>query len=538
MANHGGVIAAGDQGTAAAGAAILEQGGNAVDAAVAAAFASFIAEVGVVHLGGSGIAQIFDPQHGGAITYDFFSNMPGLGSDKAIEALDFKKVTINFGPTTQDFYLGRGSVAVPGNIFGLCRMATDHGRLPLSVSLQPAINMAREGISLSPFQADTCDLLRPLYTHTAGMRTVFQKNGKLIQPYEHLYIPDLAETLEQLAAEGSSYARNGHLAQAILADQEANGGLLTAEDLTSFQVVQMPPIRIHYRDYEILLPPPSSSGGVLTAFTLKLISHFDLASMPHGSTRYMRLLYEAMSATTRARPVWDKSIEEKTAEEAIGYFLSDTFVSHFLVEVKAAVEGEESFPTLTEPTYHPDTSHLSVIDGDGLAVSLTTTAGESAGYIVPGTGYIPNNILGEADLHPNGFHSSPAGQRIGTMMTPTIVLKDGRIRLVVGSGGSIRIRSAILQVLTNLLDYHMTLDSAVNTSRVHVEEGILQCEAGYDSAAVDRLEELGYEVNRWDKRSIYFGGAHSVSWSEDGRLVAAGDNRRGGSVARAGGNGG
>ncbi|MFZ0544122.1 MAG: gamma-glutamyltransferase, partial [Candidatus Promineifilaceae bacterium] len=184
-------------------------------------------------------------------------------------------------------------------------------------------------------------------------------------------------------------------------------------------------------------------------------------------------------------------------------------------------------------TFHPDTSHLSVIDGDGLAVSLTTTAGESAGYMVPGTGYIPNNILGEADLHPNGFHSSPAGERIATMMTPTIVLKDGRIRLVVGSGGSIRIRSAILQVLTNLLDYHMTLENAVSSSRIHLEEGILQCEAGYDPDAVDRLESLGYKVNRWDKKSIYFGGAHSVSWSEDGRLVAAGDGRRGGSVASA-----
>jgi gamma-glutamyltranspeptidase/glutathione hydrolase len=118
------------------------------------------------------------------------------------------------------------------------------------------------------------------------------------------------------------------------------------------------------------------------------------------------------------------------------------------------------------------------------------------------------------------------------MMTPTIVLHNGRIRLVVGSGGSIRIRSAILQVLTNLLDYKMDLDDAVSRNRVHLEEGVFQCEPGYDSTAVDALEELGYEVNRWDRRSIYFGGAQSVSWSENGRLVAAGDDRRGGAVAQ------
>ena len=172
-----------------------------------------------------------------------------------------------------------------------------------------------------------------------------------------------------------------------------------------------------------------------------------------------------------------------------------------------------------------------MVDGDGLAVSLTTTAGESAGYVVPGTGFIPNNMMGEADLHPNGFHSRTAGQRIPTMMTPVIVLKNGQTRLVLGSGGSIRIRSAIMQVLSNLLDYRMKLHDAVNTARVHVESGALQCEAGFDEAAVAQLEGMGYPVNRWPTRSIYFGGAHSVSRTENGRLVAAGDNRRGGATA-------
>jgi gamma-glutamyltranspeptidase/glutathione hydrolase len=166
-----------------------------------------------------------------------------------------------------------------------------------------------------------------------------------------------------------------------------------------------------------------------------------------------------------------------------------------------------------------------------MAVSLTTTAGESAGYVVPGTGYIPNNILGEADLHPDGFHTRPAGQRIPTMMTPTIVLKDGRIRLVTGSGGSIRIRSAILQVLVNLLDYGQDLAEAVEAGRIHLEAGVVQGELGVDLAALDELERRGYAVNRWQRRSIYFGGAHSVAQTAGGRLVAAGDSRRGGAIA-------
>jgi gamma-glutamyltranspeptidase/glutathione hydrolase len=174
---------------------------------------------------------------------------------------------------------------------------------------------------------------------------------------------------------------------------------------------------------------------------------------------------------------------------------------------------------------------MSVIDSGGMTVSLTTTAGESAGYVVPGTGYIPNNIMGEEDLHPHGFHSRPAGRRISTMMTPAIVLQGGQPRVVVGSGGSIRIRSAILQVLSNLLDFKMTLNDAVNSARVHIEDGVMQCEKGYIPEAVDALEALGYVVNRWSNRSMYFGGAHSVSRTPDGRLVGAGDTRRGGATS-------
>lgn len=525
-----GVIAAGGPETAAAGIAMLEQGGNAVDAAVAAAFASFIGEIGVVHLGGSGVAHLYNPQSGNSLVYDFFSNMPGLNGQPPAK-MDFGKVQIDFGETTQSFHLGRAAVAVPGNIAGLCQMAADYGRLPLPTLLEPAIQLARSGLPLNEFQANTCQLLEPLYCHTAGMRAIFQKDGRMIRPGERLHIPHLADTLTDLAQEGERLAQNGRLAQAILADQQTNGGLLTATDLESYQVRKVQSIRLPYHDYEILLPPPSSTGGVLTAFTLKLLSRFNASQYEHGSTEHLQLLFELMAATSRARPFWDGWNDTKPVDKAIARFLDDDFVNIFYDQVQSSLASRQASPVIPEPKGPPDTSHLSVIDGDGLAVSLTNTAGESAGYVVPGTGYIPNNMLGEADLHPNGFHSRPAGQRIPTMMTPTIVLKDGQTRLVVGSGGSIRIRSAILQVLSNLLDFGMTLDNAVNTARVHLEDGVLQCEAGYDTAAVDELAALGYPVNRWEKRSIYFGGAHSVSRTGNGRLVAAGDNRRGGSVA-------
>ena len=529
-----GIISAGSQGTAQAGAKILQMGGNAVDAAVAAAFASFMAEIGVVHLGGSGIAQIFDPATGQTVVYDFFSDTPGLGLETMPQSLNFAGVTIDFGATTQDFHLGRASVAVPGNIFGLCQMALDFGRLPLATLLEPAIEMAREGIPLEPFQAGTCSLLEPLYTHTQSMRDIFQVDGRMIAGNERLFIAGLADTLTKLGQLGADFLRTGALGQALVADQRANNGLLTHQDLLTYRVPKNDPIRIQYREHEVLLPPPCSIGGVLTAFALKVMVGFEVGTYTHGSADHLRLFAEVMGAASRARQVWEEWVLEMPASTAIHTFLHPDFIQPYIEEVRQAMASGIPHAMQAEPNSHNNTSHLSVVDSDGLAVSLTTTAGESAGYVVPGTGFIPNNIMGEGDLHPNGFHSRPAGERIQTMMTPTIVLKDGKVRLVVGSGGSMRIRSAILQVLSNLLDFEMKLDKAVNIERVHLEHGVLQCEAGFDPTAVAKMTAMGYKVNCWDRRSIYFGGAHSVSRTLSGRLVAAGDNRRGGAVATGG----
>ncbi|MBP8002908.1 MAG: gamma-glutamyltransferase [Chloroflexi bacterium] len=560
-----GVISAGDRLTAAAGAEMLRLGGNAVDAAVAAAFASFIAESGVVHLGGSGIAQVYHPQQGGAV-YDFFSNMPGLknlgmqapfvtvqpsedlshwsastqkpsedsfsrGTERLLPFLDFQKTTIDFGATTQDFYLGRGSVAVPGNIAGLCQMAADYGRLSLRQILGPAIRYAREGVNLSPLQVGVCELLRPLYTHTPEMAAIFQRGERMICPEDTLFIPHLAETLIQLAETGAEMARTGWLAQALLQDQAENGGLLTTTDLQSYNVNKAEPIALTYRDFTVRLPLACSAGGVLTAFALTLLRDFPVGQWPHGSVMHLRLLYEVMAAAARARPQWETWRETMTVEASAAAFLADDFIESYRREVRDALSHPHRIHPAREEESRNHTSHLSVMDAEGWVVSLTTTAGESAGYVLPNTGYIPNNMLGEEDLHPQGFHRRPAGERIPTMMTPTLVLQEGQVRLVLGSGGSIRIRSAILQVLINVLDYDLPLDEAVNRARVHLENGVLQCELGVDAAAMDQLEKMGYPVNRWATRNIYFGGAHSVARGADGRLAAAGDSRRGGAVA-------
>ncbi len=521
-----GVIAAGNHETAAAGVEILRAGGNAADAAVAAAFVSFISEVGFVHLGGSGMAQAFDPDRG-AIVYDFFSNHPGLGRKGRPKSLDFHPVWVDYGNARQSFHLGRASVAVPGNLFGLFEIARDLGRLPFAVLLQPAIRRAEEGVVLDQFQSDTCKLLEPLYTHTEGMREIFAPQGRLLRTGERLRIPGLASTLKGLADQGVTYLREGSLGRALIEDQERHGGLLTGRDLKAFQVSKRSPIGVPYRNSSVLLPPLSSLGGVLTAFATKLLSRFEPSRHTHGSAEHLRLIAEVMLSATEARRWLDES-EPATKEDRATRLLEDSYVEGFAAKVRRRLHRREAGTGWVEPRGPSSTSHLSVLDEEGRAVSLTTTAGESAGYVVPGTGFIPNNMLGEDDLHPEGFHTGTPGSRIHTMITPSLVVEGDRVTGVLGTGGSTRIRSATLQVLSNLLDFGFPLPQAVDAPRIHYE-GILQCEGGLDPAAIDQLEATGYPVNRWNTRSIYFGGAHCVG-RQNHTLVGAGDPRRGGAI--------
>jgi gamma-glutamyltranspeptidase/glutathione hydrolase len=512
---------------------MLRIGGNAVDAAVAATFASFIAEAPLANIGGGGIAMIV----GGdgsveATVYDFFSTMPsghmGKASGRLAEGADFREILVDFGPEQQPFYIGRASSAVPGVVAGLCAVAQAHGRLSLSKLLEPAIRLAREGAVLSEALAYVLDILTPIYTDTPGLAAAFAPCGHVHRAGERMALPALADTLERLGEEGAALFYTGEVGQAIAADHNAHGGLITAEDLASYQVLQEGPIRLDYRGYTVLLPPPASCGGVLIAFALKLLETADVAGLSFGSFEHVRLLTEVMRLTNQARPSWETS-RGSDATRVEG-FLSDKHVAGYQHELLAVLDGKPAPPD-AEPGGGPgSTTHVSVVDAQGTIVSVTTSAGENAGYVVGDTGVCLNNMLGEIDLHPQGFHRLPPGTRLTTMMSPAVVLCEGEPMLAVGSGGSNRLRSAITQVISNVVDFGMPLADAIDAPRVHFEGGLLQVEGGVSDAVVRELEGTGYQVNHWPGRNMFFGGAHAVA-RQNGQLVAAGDRRRGGSVA-------
>jgi len=524
-----GIIAAGSEETAAAGAEMLRAGGNAVDAAVAAAFASFMAEPTLVAPGGGGFALIFRNEDARSWLYDFFVDFPGLGltPDTWPDPADFYSVTVNYGPTHQIFHIGRASVATPGLIAGLCRMQEELGRFPLRSVLEPAIHYARHGVPVGKFGADVGELLYDIFAADDELARLLGAPDAFLQA-EHLYKnPDLADTLEALGAEGSDLFYKGEIARAIIRDQQAHGGLLTADDLAAYQVIVRKPLHQHYRHYEFYTNPPPSRGGALIAFSLALLADYDLARLPFGDGEYLEVLAEVMRQTNLARPLFDIS------GDADAFLSDDNLQQHAAELARRLRDHQRNRPhDPPPPVEHSNTSHISVLDGDGNLVALTTTAGETPGYVVPGTGVVLNNILGEADLHPNGFLQGQPGVRIGSMMAPTVVLHDSEPVLAVGSGGANRIRSAILQVFLNYTDFHMPLQDAVGAPRIHFENNVVQIEAGYPPDAVEKLRRWGYDVNIWPTRHMFFGGAHSVGRTPAGAFEGAGDFRRAGAVVQ------
>ena len=296
------------------------------------------------------------------------------------------------------------------------------------------------------------------------------------------------------------------------------GGRVTESDLADYRVIQRRPVRAAYRGTEFVSNPPPSSGGLLIAFALRILDR--LGPMPErGSADAIAALTEAMREAARIRGGTFVA-DLYRAGRPVGS--SRTSGSPRRRRPRAAAQRVPAH----ESSGVPSTTHISVVDADGNAASLSASTGCGSGFFVPGTGIQLNNMLGEPDLNPPGRSARP-GERLTSMMAPSFVLEGGRPRLVVGSAGSIRLRAAILQIVVNVVDHGLSAEEAIEAPRVHLEEDALQLEGGTDSAAADLLEAQGYDVTRWAGRNLYFGGAAAVV-GRNGGLEAAGDPRRGG----------
>jgi len=514
-----GVVAAGHAVSARAGAEVLRAGGNAVDAALGAMLAALTCEPLLTGLGAGGYMLVV---RAGAtpVLLDFFVEAPGrkaagAGTAAAVEpggvpavepggvaaveparvpaAGELVPVDVSFGDAVQTFHVGPASVGTYGFPAGVCEAQRRFGTIPLAELVAPAARLAREGVPLSPEQAYIVEILAPTVRSTPECAALFAPGGRLLGAGDRFRQPELGDALERLGHEGSEPFYTGEIGAAIVDWLRDRGGLVGGEDLAAYEVIAREPLRVAYRGRDVLTNPPPSPGGLLLAAALGAL---DRAPSPPPVTA----LADVMQAAQEAR----------TAE-----FL------HGLPEPGFARRFLERASRLGS------TTHVSVLDGDGGACSVTCSNGSASGVVVPGTGVHLNNMLGESDLNPEGFHRHPPGRRMPSMMSPTVLVRDGRPELAVGSAGSNRIRSAILQTIVRCVDERMSAQAAVEAPRIHYENGVVCTEPGIDVAA---LEQAGRTVHTFRARNLFFGGVQAAERGPDDVLSGGGDPRRGGAA--------
>jgi len=502
-----GAVAAGHPATAEASAWVLEAGGNAFDAAMAGLCAACVAEPVLTSLGGGGF--LLAHQQGGRDTlYDFFVQTPLRKRSES--ELDFYPILADFGSAQQEFHIGMGSIATPGTIKGLLQIHAELGTLPIREIVKPAIDLARNGIVLNRLQAYIFSIVAPIYLSTRGARRIYSSSridDSLAAEGERLRQPELADALELLAIEGERLFYQGELGAELIAASECGGGYLQKADLHTYRMVKRVPLGYRYLKARILANPLPSSGGSLIRFAHALMEAHDQGEF--GSVEHLKLLSAVMRQTNLAR------MENlQTANGTTRELLNTENIDRF----RTALAGH--------PVNSRGTTHISVVDALGNAASLTLSNGEGSGYVLPGTGIMLNNMLGEEDLNPGGFHQWDCGVRVSSMMSPTIAM-DGERIIATGSGGSNRLRTAILQTLNNLYYFGMDVRAAVNSPRLHVEKDLLSIEPGFPDSAVQNICTCFPDHHCWSEQNLFFGGTHTAI--RDGRRFSgAGDPRRGG----------
>ena len=514
-----GAIAAGHPLTAQAGARILEEGGNAVDACIAAGFVSWVAESPLTGPGGGGFMLVHRARDRSDRLLDFFVAIPGRGLAPGEGPGEMVSILVPFDEqTTQLFRIGAAACAVPGAVAGLGEAHGRYARLPWSELLAPAVEAARGGVELNAAQAFLHEILDVALRAEDEGRLIYGRDRPLVEG-DRLVMADLADTLEWLAAEGPEVFYRGELARRIVEAVRSTGGRITADDLADYRVIRRRPVRAPYRGFEFVSNPPPSAGGILIAFALRVLERLGPLPPP-GSPEAIAALAQVMQESARARQGAFSSGLHRGGEA--GRLLAEE-------RVRAAAEAakERLYAAVAEPAGAPSTTHISAVDAAGNAASLSASTGCGSGLVVPGTGVQLNNMLGEHDLVPEG-RALGVGRRLTSMMAPSVVLAGREPRLVVGSAGSIRLRAAILQIVVNVLDHGLHVPEAVAAPRVHLEEDVLQLEGGIGVEAAEQLEGWGYPVTCWADLNLYFGGAAAVVAREDGGLEAAGDPRRGG----------
>ena len=489
------------------GADVLRRGGNAVDAAIATAFALAVTHPMAGNIGGGGFL-VFRPADGEPAAYDFRETAPAGASPTM-----FMRDGV-YDPNIH--HHSHLAVGVPGTVAGLFLAWEKHGSLPWKQLVEPAIRLARDGFPVTIDLARSLESVLGRMTPYPASVAQFSKAGVAYSPGDLLRQPDLAGTLDRIATEGPKGFYEGETARLIEAEMKARGGLITAADLRAYRARSVPPLRGEYRGHQILSMPPISSGGVALIEMLNILEGDDLARNGYGSAQNVHLIAEAMRRVfaDRAAHLGDPAFN---SQMPIDRLISKPYAAE-LRKTIAPRRASPSTPTsFTWPPTSTETTHFSVVDSRRNAVAMTYTLeyGYGSGIVVPGAGFLLNNEMGDFNAGPglttaDGLigtapNLAQPGKRMLSSMTPTIVAKDGRLFMVTGSPGGRTIINTVLLTILNVVDFGMNAQEAVDAGRFHHEwlPNRLSYERyGLSSDTLTALRAMGHELDEGTHQGV------------------------------------
>jgi gamma-glutamyltranspeptidase/glutathione hydrolase len=526
-----GMVVSSRQAASEIGAQVLRDGGNAIDAAVATAFALAVVHPYAGNIGGGGFL-VFRAASGDASAYDFREMAPA-GSSPTMFLTDGKDAG-KYDPVLH--HNSHLAVGVPGTVAGLHMAWTEHGRLPWKRLVEPAIKLARDGFLLSIALSQSLAGVLPAMKPYPASIAQFSRNGAPYEAGEILRQPDLARTLQRIAAEGPAGFYEGETALLIEKEMKAHGGLITRDDLRKYEARKRMPVRGSYRGHEILSMPPVSSGGVVLIEMLNVLEGYDLKHSGYGSADTVHLIVEAMrrAYADRAQHLGDPAFNPQMPVERL---ISKAYAATLRKTINPRHASVSSPTSFAWPVEGADTTHLSVVDADRNAVALTYTleAGYGSKIVVPGAGFLLNNEMGDFNAAPNLttadglIGTSPnlaaPGKRMLSSMTPTIVAKDGQLMMVTGSPGSRTIPSTVLLTILNVIDFGMNAQESVDSPRIHhqwLPDRITIEPRALSPDTIALLRAKGHEVREGADQ----GEAEVIVYSAGSGLLEGGVDRR------------
>ena len=447
----------------------LEEGGTAIDAAVATAFALAVAHPTAGNIGGGGFL-VHRAASGDAIAYDFRETAPAGAS----ATMWFEDDEYSF----QRHHMSHLSVGVPGTVAGLHLAWEEHGTLPWRRLVEPAIALARDGFPVTHALAASLERAVQRMSQYPASVAQFSKDGVPYEAGETLRQLDLARTLERIADQGPAGFYEGETARLLADEMRKNGGLITEADLANYEAKKREPLPGTYRGYEIISMPPPSSGGIVLVQMLNVLEDYDLASFGFRSARTVHLIAEAMRRgyADRALHLGDPDFNPDIPVDRL---TSKAYASEQRASIDMASASVSSPTSFTWPAESPETTHFSVVDRNRNAVSLTYTLefGYGSGIVVPGAGFLLNNEMGDFNAGPDTTNAdgligtepnlAEPGKRMLSSMTPTIVARDGELFMVTGSPGGRTIINTVLHTILNVVDFGMNIQEAIDAPRFH-----------------------------------------------------------------------